>query len=52
MSLLLFLLATVLSFTRQLYQGILPGLKPAYAFIICAIISFLIVDRDGNRLLM
>ena len=38
-SLALFLVATILSFTRQLYQDMLPGLKPAYAFIICAIIS-------------
>ena len=36
----LFLLATALSFTRQLYQSFLPGLKPAYVFIICAILSF------------
>jgi sodium-dependent dicarboxylate transporter 2/3/5 len=36
-SLGLFVIATVLSFTRQLYQSLLPGLKPAYVFIICAI---------------
>ena len=47
----LFLVATVLSFTRQLYQNILPGLKPAYVFIICAICSFLIMQRDGKRLI-
>ncbi len=52
LSLALFVIATVLSFTRQLYQGLLPGLKPAYVFIICAVISFLIVDKDGNRLLV
>ena len=52
MSLALFLLATLLSFTRQFYQDMLPGLKPAYVFIICAVISFLIVDKDGNRLLV
>lgn len=51
-SLAVFLIATVLSFTRQLYQNYLPGLKPAYIFIICAIVSFLITDREGNRLLM
>ena len=48
----LFLIATVLSFTRQLYQDLLPGLKPAYVFIICAIISFLIVNADGERLML
>ncbi len=47
----LFLAATVLSFTRQLYQDYLPGLKPAYVFIICAIIAFVIVKRDGSRLI-
>lgn len=47
----LFVVATVLSFTRQLYQDILPGLKPAYVFIICAICSFLIMQRDGKRLI-
>lgn len=51
-SLTLFLIATVLSFTRQLYQDYLPGLKPAYAFIICAILSFLITRKDGKRLMV
>ncbi|MCD8082494.1 MAG: anion permease, partial [Clostridiales bacterium] len=52
MSFLLFLLATILSFTRQLYQSLLPGLKPAYVFIICAMISFLITDKEGERLMV
>lgn len=51
LSLILFVVATVLAFTRQLYQSILPGLTPAYVFIICAIISFLITKRDKTRLL-
>lgn len=51
-SLVLFLIATALSFTRQLYQSYLPGLKPAYAFIICAMLSFLIVDKSGQRLMV
>ncbi len=50
-SLGLFLFATVLSFTRQLYQNLLPGLKPAYVFIICAVISFFITKKDGTRLM-
>lgn len=50
-SLALFLLATLLSFTRQLYQDWLPGLKPAYVFIICAMFGFLIVRNDGSRLM-
>ncbi len=50
-SLVLFLVATALSFTRSLYQDYLPGLKPAYIFIICAILSFLITKKDGTRLM-
>lgn len=51
-SLILFLIAIVLSFTRQLYQDFLPGLKPAYAFIVCAIISFFIMNTNGERLML
>ena len=51
LSLTLFLIATVLSFTRQLYQDYLPSLKPAYVFIICAILSFFITKKDGTRLM-
>ena len=50
-SLILFLTATVLAFTRQLYQEWLPGLKPAYVFIICAMFSFAITHSDGSRLM-
>lgn len=47
-SLALFMLATILAFTRQLYAEILPGLKPAYVFIICASLSFLILGKDSG----
>lgn len=50
-SLALFAVPTVLSFTRQLYQAYLPGLKPAYVFIICAIISFTLRRKDGTNLM-
>ena len=50
-SLLLFLLATVLAFSRQFYQNLLPGLKPAYAFLLCAILAFLISRKDHSRLI-
>ncbi len=50
-SLILFLTATVLSFTRSLYQSILPGLKPAYVFTACAVLSFLITDKNKERVL-
>lgn len=52
LSLSLFVIATVLAFTRQLYQAYLPGLKPAYSFILCAILSFFIVGKDNTRLMM
>lgn len=51
-SLALFAIATVLAFTRSFYQDLLPGLKPAYAFIICGIIAFLIVDKEGKRVMV
>lgn len=52
LSLGLFVIATVLSFTRQFYQDLLPGLKPAYVFIICAILSFLVKRSNGERLMV
>lgn len=51
-ALAMFLIATVLAFTRQMYQEFLPGLKPAYVFIICAVSSFLIVKPDGSKLML
>ena len=50
-SLFLFIFATVMAFSRELYADILPGLKPAYVFIICAIISFMVKKQDGERLM-
>ncbi len=50
-SMVLFLLATVLAFTRQFYQTLLPGLKPAYVFVICAVLSFFITGNDGAPLM-
>ena len=51
-SLILFLLACILAFTRQFYAKVLPGLKPAYSFIICAAICFLITKKDDGKRLM
>lgn len=51
-SLILFLLATLLAFTRQFYQHLLPGLKPAYVFLLCAMLSFLITRKDNSRLML
>lgn len=50
-SLILFLLATILAFTRSFYQGIFPGLKPAYVFLICGILSFFITNKDKQRIM-
>lgn len=50
-SLALFLLATLLSFARQLYQHVFPELKPAYLFVTCAVLSFLVTRKNGERLL-
>ena len=47
----LFMTATVLAFTRQFYQEALPGLKPAYVFFACAVLSFVVMRRDGSRLI-
>ena len=50
-SLALFVFATAMSFCRQFYQNALPGLKPAYVFMICAIIAFTVRKADGSRLM-
>lgn len=49
--LVIFLVATVLAFTRNLYAGWLANLKPAYVFIIAAVISFLIRDEKKEKIL-
>ena len=47
----IFVIATVLAFTRNLYAGWLANLKPAYVFIIAAVISFLIRDEKKEKIL-
>lgn len=47
-ALILFVIAVVFSFGRKIYQDIFPGLKPAYVFVICAILSFLMNRKDGK----
>jgi sodium-dependent dicarboxylate transporter 2/3/5 len=46
----LFALATVLAFTRQLYAEQIPGLTPAFAFLVCAVLVF-VVRHKGEPLL-
>ncbi len=48
----LFLVATVMSFSRSLYSTLLPALEPAYIFIICALLSFLIKKANGEKLMV
>lgn len=50
-ALLLFITAVTLAFSRKLYQDFLPGLKPAYIFLICGIITFLITDKEGKKVI-
>ena len=50
--LMIFVIATVLAFTRQLYASALPGLKPAYVFIIAGIVTFLVSRHEDNSRLM
>ncbi len=50
-SLILFLIATVLSFSRPLFARYLPSLKPAFAFVICAVLSFFVHKESGMRLM-
>jgi sodium-dependent dicarboxylate transporter 2/3/5 len=50
-SLLLFIIPVVLSFARPLYLSILPGLKPAYAFLIFGMLTFVLFKKDGAPLL-
>jgi sodium-dependent dicarboxylate transporter 2/3/5 len=46
----LFLVATALAFTRQLYASMLPSLAPAYVFLICGLLCF-VIRKDGEPLL-
>jgi sodium-dependent dicarboxylate transporter 2/3/5 len=46
----LFAVATLLAFTRQLYAGLLPGLTPAFAFLLCGLLAFVVRHR-GEPLL-
>ncbi len=50
-SLILFLAATGLSFARSLYASLLPGLKPAYVFLLCGILTFLPKKAGGGRMM-
>ena len=51
LSLALFLAATILAFTRPLYAAFLPGMKPAYVFLIFALFCFILRQDKGQPLL-
>jgi len=48
----LFIIAAGMSFTRQFYAEILPGLKPAYIFILAGVSSFFLTKENGERLMV
>ncbi len=49
-SLVMFILVMVLCFARDLYAQYLPGLKPAYAFLLFGVLSFIVPKEGGGRL--
>ncbi len=49
-SLWLFVIAALLSFTRQFYQSWLPDLKPGFVFLTLSLIVFFIRDDDGKHI--
>jgi len=46
----LFVVATLLAFGRQFFSDALPGLTPAFAFLVCGIVAF-VVRHEGEPLL-
>ena len=51
-SLVLFIIAMLGSFLRPLYANLLPGLVPAYLFLITGFINFVIVAADKKDMLL
>lgn len=51
LTLILFLGASALAFSRPLYSSLLPELKPSYVFLISGILSFFIPGRDHEPVL-
>ena len=50
-SLVLFIVAMLGSFLRPLYADLLPGLVPAYLFLLLGCLNFFIIGMDKNMLL-
>lgn len=51
LSLVFFLVPTILSFAQPLYKAYLPGLEAPYLFIIFGILSFFIKKKNGERMM-
>jgi len=49
--LFLFVLAALLAFLRPLFAAFLPGLKPAYCFLLLGMVTFILRDEVGKPLL-
>ena len=47
----MFALATLFAFLRPLYAAWIPGLKPAYVFLLLGILLFLLRDEQGEVML-
>ncbi len=47
----LFAVATILAFARPLFAEALPGLRPAYIFFICGLLTFVMRDENNEVLL-
>ena len=51
-SLVLFIVAMLGSFVRPLYADLLPGLVPAYLFLLLGFVNFVIVSAENKEMLL
>ncbi len=49
--LVVFVLATVLAFARPLFADFLPGMKPAYVFLVLGMLMFVLEDEKGEPMM-
>lgn len=50
-SLVLFVLATLLAFARPLFADLLPAMRPAYVFFVLGMLTFVLKDEHGQVML-
>jgi solute carrier family 13 (sodium-dependent dicarboxylate transporter), member 2/3/5 len=48
LALALFAAPLILSFARELYADLMPGMKPAQLFLICGLLCFVLSGKDGK----